>query len=79
MLENAGADKGVLLLPHKQEWFVEAVATLDDQPAHIASIPFFSSPEIPHSLINLVKRSRQPVVIDDAIPDGCVWIPAGYV
>jgi len=65
VLENAGADKGVLLMPRDHQWFVEAIATVD-QPAQVQSIALSSSPEIPHSLINTVKRSPQPVVIMDA-------------
>jgi PAS domain S-box-containing protein len=64
VLENAGADKGVLLMPHEQQWFVEAVATVD-QPAQVQSIALGSNLEIPHALINQVKHSLQPVVIVD--------------
>lgn len=65
VLENAAADKGVLLIPHDNQWFVEAVATID-RPAQIQSIALSSSSEVPHSLINTVKRSREAVVIVDA-------------
>ncbi|OLP19944.1 serine/threonine protein kinase [Leptolyngbya sp. 'hensonii'] len=65
VLENAGADKGALLLAREQEWFVEAVATID-QPARVEPIALSSSPEVPHGLIHTVKRSLQPVVIVDA-------------
>jgi predicted ATPase/signal transduction histidine kinase len=64
VLENAGADKGALLMPRQQQWFVEAIATVD-QPARVESIALSSSLEIPHALINSVKRSRQPVAIVD--------------
>ncbi|MEH2456665.1 ATP-binding sensor histidine kinase [Nostoc sp.] len=64
VLENAGADKGALLMPRQQQWFVEAVATLD-QPVRVQSIALSHSPEIPHTLINIVKRNLQPVVIVD--------------
>ena len=65
VLENAGADKGVLLMPHDNQWFVEAVAIVD-QPARVQSIALSDSPELPHSLIHTVKRSLQPVVIVNA-------------
>ncbi|MEA5467139.1 ATP-binding protein [Leptothoe sp. PORK10 BA2] len=65
VLENAGADKGVLLMPRENQWFVEAVATVD-QPAQIQSIALSSSSEVPQSLINTVKHSREAVVIVDA-------------
>ncbi|MBE9101864.1 ATP-binding sensor histidine kinase, partial [Vacuolonema iberomarrocanum] len=65
VLEAAGADKGALLMPHKDGLFVEAIATLN-QPARVESISLSDSPEIPHSLINIVKRSLQPSIIMDA-------------
>ena len=70
VLENAGADKAVLLMPQTDQqadqWFVEAVATID-QPAQIASTALALSTEIPHSLINDVKESLQPAVVLEAI------------
>jgi predicted ATPase/signal transduction histidine kinase len=66
VLENAGADKGALLMPCENQWFVEAVATVD-QPAQIEAIALSSSSSVPQSLINAVKRSREPVVVVDAL------------
>jgi PAS domain S-box-containing protein len=65
VLENAGADKGALLMPRESDWFVEAIATLD-QPTQVQSVALSSSQEISHTLINTVKRSLKPVVIVDA-------------
>ena len=65
VLETAGADKAVLLLPHETEWFVEAIAALN-HPTQVASIPLADTPEVPHVLINTVKRSQQPIIIADA-------------
>jgi PAS domain S-box-containing protein len=65
VLESAGASKGALLMPQNREWFVEAVATLD-QPIWVQAIALSNSSEIPHALINTVKHSLQPVVIVDA-------------
>ncbi|MBE9182580.1 AAA family ATPase [Oculatella sp. LEGE 06141] len=65
VLENAGADKGALLMPHEHQWFVEALAVVD-QPVQVQAIAFGDSLELPHGLINSVKRSLQPIVIVDA-------------
>lgn len=65
VLENAGADKGVFLMPRQDQWFVEAIATVD-HPPQVNSIPLSDSQEIPHSLINTVKRNLQPLVIVEA-------------
>ncbi|BAZ04741.1 AAA family ATPase [Calothrix sp. NIES-3974] len=64
VFKNAGADRGVLLMFQDGQWFVEATATLDTSP-EIASIPLDNYPHIPHSLIHRVKRTSQPVVIDN--------------
>jgi predicted ATPase/signal transduction histidine kinase len=65
VLENAGADKGALLMPHDDQWFVEAIAALD-QPVHIQSTALSTSHEIPQTLINTIKRTLHPIVIADA-------------
>lgn len=69
VLENAGADKAVFLMPsatqQTDQWFVEAIAILD-QPVQIASTALPVSTEIPHSLINEVKENLQPAVVIDA-------------
>lgn len=57
---------GILLMLHEDRWFVETVATLD-QSARVESIALSSSTEIPHSQIYSIKRSRQPIVIVDAV------------
>ncbi|MBD2157643.1 ATP-binding sensor histidine kinase [Leptolyngbya sp. FACHB-16] len=65
VLESAGADKAVLLRPQEQEWFIEAIATIDC-PAQIQSVPVSSSSEIAQAVIHAVKRNCEPVVIVDA-------------
>ena len=65
VLENAGADKGALLMLHENEWFMEAIAIVD-QPTRVESIILSDIQEISHVLINTVKRSLQPIVIADA-------------
>ncbi|MCC5614790.1 trifunctional serine/threonine-protein kinase/ATP-binding protein/sensor histidine kinase [Nostoc sp. CHAB 5836] len=78
VLENAGADKGALLMPRENQWFVEAVATVD-RPAQMQSIALSSSSEVPHSLINTVKRSREPVVVVDALTHPTLAVDAYIV
>ncbi|MGB3405093.1 MAG: PAS domain-containing protein, partial [Microcoleaceae cyanobacterium] len=65
VLENAGADKAVLLMPRNQEWFVEAVAKIN-QPVQINSISVCDSQEISPALINQVKRNLEAIIIADA-------------
>ena len=67
VLENAGAEKCVLMLLEGNHLVVNAIATLDGQrPIALQSIPIDHSQEIPIRLINRVQNSLQPVVIMDA-------------
>ncbi|MEL6384442.1 MAG: ATP-binding protein, partial [Cyanobacteria bacterium J06626_18] len=65
VLEHAGADKVVLLMPQKNQWFVEAIATVD-QPAQVQSVALCDSSDIANTLIHIVKRTLEPVVIMNA-------------
>jgi len=64
-LENAGADRGLLVLPRKNDYLVEAVAEVDGgeimlrQEAH-------SDRAAPESLIRYVIRTHESVILDDA-------------
>ena len=65
VMENAGATRGILLMPRTEEWFVEAIATLD-APAQIQPIALSKFPDLAPTLINTVKRNLEPIVIADA-------------
>ena len=66
VLENAGADKAVLLMPRKNEWFVEALANIN-QFVQVQPTRLIDSAEITQAIVNSVKRSLQPIVITDAL------------
>ncbi|MGB3532591.1 MAG: AAA family ATPase [Microcoleaceae cyanobacterium] len=65
VLENAGATKAILLMPRQQEWFLEAVAHIN-QPVQIDSISVYDSHNIPAALIHQVKRNLEAIIIADA-------------
>ena len=65
ILENAGADKGALLMPRENQWFVEVVATVN-QPAQIEATSLLDTQDVPKSLVNTVRRSLRPTVAVDA-------------
>ncbi|MDZ8110321.1 MAG: AAA family ATPase [Nostoc sp. DedQUE12a] len=65
VIENAGADKCVLLLLKKDRLVVEATAEVGQQSTVLQSIPIDDSTEVPRSLIYAVKRNLQPSVIID--------------
>ncbi len=66
LIANAGATKCVLLL--KQSLELEAVALVKEgqSPQLLPSIPLESSQDVAISLVNNVKRSKQPIVLADA-------------
>ncbi len=66
VIENAGADKCVLLLIKKGRLVIEATAQVGQQSTLLQSIFVEDSADIPHSLIYAVKRNLQPSVIINA-------------
>ncbi|MEO1402088.1 MAG: AAA family ATPase [Cyanobacteria bacterium J06635_1] len=75
-IENAGADKGVLLLPQNETWLIQAEvvkARTQSGPLQVdsllQSIPLESCSEVPATLINYVGRTQAPISILDAACD----------
>ncbi|WP_414575461.1 AAA family ATPase [Anabaena sp. CCY 9402-a] len=74
MIENAGAQKGFLLLHSQNQWVIEAIATTTD--IQIQSIPVNSldnstqTPLVSSAIINYVARTQENVVLDNATQDG---------
>ncbi|HAX79693.1 MAG TPA: serine/threonine protein kinase, partial [Cyanobacteria bacterium UBA11372] len=71
VLENAGAQKCVLVLPQGDNWVIEAIAQLNETETAakltvLQSQPIEESLEIPQSAINYVKRTLETLVIQDA-------------
>ncbi|MBD2211098.1 AAA family ATPase [Nostoc linckia FACHB-104] len=67
VLENAGADKCVLLLQKQGKLTIEATIALGQQSAVLQSVPLENSQEVPVCLINTVKRTLTAAVLIDAI------------
>jgi predicted ATPase/signal transduction histidine kinase/tRNA A-37 threonylcarbamoyl transferase component Bud32 len=67
ILENAAAQKVVLLLLKDDKLCIEAVGNSTDNTATVLqSIPFENSEDLPVSAINYVFRSQKPLVLEDA-------------
>ncbi|MEH2049758.1 AAA family ATPase [Nostoc sp.] len=66
VIENAGADKCVLLLIEKQRLLVEAITIAGQSSTVMQSLPLEDSQDLPISLINNVKRTLQPTNIINA-------------
>ncbi len=69
--ENAGAQRGVLLLEKEEEWLIEADISVDQQTASVLqALPLDVQDEqkyplLPVSLVQYVIRAQTPVVIND--------------
>jgi len=70
-MENAGAQRGVLVLASDGQLFVEAEMTLDRQETTVRqSTPLDSSTAFSKSIVNYVARTAKPVVLDHAAKQG---------
>jgi signal transduction histidine kinase len=64
-LENAGAQRGALLLSHGEELKVEAL--VDASQGEVVEVPTEeASQALPWTLLSYVRRSGEPVLIEDA-------------
>ena len=73
VIENAGADKCVLLLPKDDRWVIEAILQTGEtnvqllQPSTILrSLPLQAGQDVPIALIQSVRNTLQPTVIWNA-------------
>lgn len=67
VLENAAAQKVVLLLLKDNKLCIEAVGNSTDSTCTVLqSIPFENSQDLPVSVVNYVFRSQKPLVLEDA-------------
>lgn len=66
-LENAGADRGVLLLPSGGAWMVRLERRVGDAPGTgTTNVPLAQYEELPHAIVDFVARTRETVALDDA-------------
>jgi signal transduction histidine kinase/GAF domain-containing protein len=71
VIENAGAQKGFLLLETDNHWFIEAESDVDKEDIPVLqSIPMEESQELSCGVVNYVSRKKEPVVLGDASAEG---------
>jgi predicted ATPase/serine phosphatase RsbU (regulator of sigma subunit)/tRNA A-37 threonylcarbamoyl transferase component Bud32 len=71
LVENAGAQKGYLLLTDGEELRIEAEAQVDRaEPVRVESRPLTSAQELPISIVNYVQRTREDVVLGNTAVEG---------
>ena len=64
-LQNAGAARGLLILPHESDYRVEAEARADGEQI-VLQFGASAGPAVPESIIRYVMRTRECVILDDA-------------
>ncbi|MGK7876731.1 MAG: AAA family ATPase [Xenococcaceae cyanobacterium] len=75
-IENAGAQKGFLILETEGNWFIEAEGNVNKSEAKLLqSIPIKTQEEqtiplLPSTIVNYVARLKQNVILDDACHQG---------
>ncbi|MEH2261903.1 trifunctional serine/threonine-protein kinase/ATP-binding protein/sensor histidine kinase [Nostoc sp.] len=69
VIENAGADKCVLMLLQDNRLLIKGLITQGSEPVVLQSLAVEDSQEIPHKLIYKVLRNQQTVVLIDATAD----------
>jgi predicted ATPase/signal transduction histidine kinase/tRNA A-37 threonylcarbamoyl transferase component Bud32 len=71
VIENAGAQKGYFLVKHEHQWRLEAVGIVEDQNISVIvnSEEEINLPLLPIALFNYVERTRENLVLDDAVQD----------
>ncbi|MFB2972051.1 AAA family ATPase, partial [Aerosakkonema sp. BLCC-F183] len=69
-IENAGAQKGILILNKEGKLAIAAESYADSKEVLLASIPVENSQNLPKHLINYVERTKKNVVLNDATREG---------
>lgn len=70
VLENAGAQKGFLILSDSGNLTIEAAGSADSPAQVLQSIPALDAGLLPAAIINYVARTQENVVLNDASSEG---------
>lgn len=67
VIENAGAQTGILILKQQEQLFIEAKGAVDTSDVVVCqSVLAETNQQLPNSLINYVVRTREDVILIDA-------------
>jgi len=70
VIENAGAEKGYLILPKNEHWYMEAYGEINSTMTNVLhSIPL-ENVNISQSIVNYVIRTQTSVVVDNPAENG---------
>jgi signal transduction histidine kinase/CheY-like chemotaxis protein len=66
VIENAGAEKGFLLIPKNDTWFIEAEGHVDSDKVHVLQSISLENQPIAQTIIHYVARTQEQLVLQDA-------------
>ena len=71
IIENAGAEKGALILKSDGDFRVEAEGHIHEEKVQVLqSIPVKTAPQVPGNIIQYVARTKESLVLEDATHQG---------
>jgi predicted ATPase/signal transduction histidine kinase/CheY-like chemotaxis protein/tRNA A-37 threonylcarbamoyl transferase component Bud32 len=68
LIENAGAQTGLLILSKQGQFFIEAAGNKEEVQV-LRSLPVSTSQQLPATVINYVTRTQKDVVLNDAFQE----------
>lgn len=71
VIENAGAVQGLLITKYENQWMLEAAGIIKEKDVNVVVNSQFieNSPLLPIALFNYVERTKENLILDDAIKD----------
>ncbi|WP_017718868.1 AAA family ATPase [Kamptonema formosum] len=69
-IENAGAQKGFLILSQNGQLVIEAEGEVDGEVRVLQSVPVGSCANLPEAIVNYVARTQENLVLNDAAREG---------
>jgi len=79
VIENAGAEKGFLILSNQRELTIEAASEIETEPTVLQSIPLSENQhQLSVAIVNYVMRTHDNVVLNDASHEG-IFTEDNYV
>jgi predicted ATPase/signal transduction histidine kinase/tRNA A-37 threonylcarbamoyl transferase component Bud32 len=70
VIENAGAEKGFLLLHQQEQWVIEAKGQIDSDEVNVLQSLSIENQPIAKTIIQYVERSQEHVVLNHASQEG---------
>ncbi|MCP4690884.1 MAG: PAS domain-containing protein, partial [Desulfobacterales bacterium] len=76
VIENAGAEKGLLLLPHREKWCIEAEGYMNRSDVRVLRSISIEAADggdgrmVCNAIVNYVVRTRESVILYDAAHEG---------